>query len=426
MSKKGELLPHQQTVADVFYWELLTDPCRGHLHHTLPASDRTTFSIGIYQTYLLMHPWNWEMSNSMARCNFCDREFQNPQGVKAHLRWCPNYHKPKKVIATGMQPVDPSLRNSTSLHQGTVSPNETEAFFKPFASVVEQFTRQFAGPDDATRVKQTRQALLAGLCANLVDWYCLPENVVTKEMAVAAKVALLNELGTLPIEELSQSELTLRGEAIRNRVFAPYFRQQEEKREGQKERQHQEALRRQEASEIESRRAKRKAALIELGIARALESAAALGLTLRALALLEWEVQGRLEIFIVGDESDPQAEEHTKAAIERPLSEWRTRAQQAKKIKQERIMEDCLKHALPVVEASLPWITNTLIKTFCERFGFQPPTGDTSEASENDTRAGHPVGPDRPPSASSPTNTYTSAQNDTVNAQPDSKRIATS
>jgi hypothetical protein len=50
-------------------------------------------------------------------------------------------------------------------------------------------------------------------------------------MAAAAKAAIWEELASLRIEELSDRELTIRGEAIRNRTFAPYLREQREQAE---------------------------------------------------------------------------------------------------------------------------------------------------------------------------------------------------
>jgi hypothetical protein len=76
----------------------------------------------------------------------------------------------------------------------TSTPNETLQSANPFLSFVDQIT-PCAGPDEATEVKEAG-GLLAGLCSSLIDWY-RPPGVVTPEMAVAAKVAILDELGAL-------------------------------------------------------------------------------------------------------------------------------------------------------------------------------------------------------------------------------------
>lgn len=367
----------------------------------------------------------------MSRCNFCDGEFQNSQAVKAHLRRCENYQKIKNGHATRMQPVTAPRPMATA----QVSPAPT--MLTTASTLADQITRQFAGPDEATQLKQKREALLAGLCANLVDWYYPVERVVTPEMAVEAKVAIRDELGVLPIEALSQTELTLRGTAIRNRVLAPYLRRQQEQAERQQERQQQDALRRQGESDTRSRRLTRKTALIELGVTRAFKSASSRGLSGRTLALLEWEVHARLETWLVGDETEQQVDEIIEAAIERPLLEWQARAEQCRIAKRERILNHCLTLALPVVEAAVPWATETLINKVCEILGVQPPprptapAAEASASSEHERAAEHPEGPPpRPirrgrwPSASSQNETVSPDESDA--SAPPVNRTATS
>lgn len=189
----------------------------------------------------------------MSQCNFCGGEFRNSQAVRAHLKKCSNYQKSKKANATRIQPITPSLppAGATSQDAPAPSPVTTPADF--VSNLMTQMTRQFAGPDEAPRVKQKREALLAGLCTSLVDWYCPLEGVVTPEMAVAAKVAILDELGAVAVDELSQAELTLRGTAIRNRIFAPYLRRQQEQGTLKHERQQQDVTRSQQEASIRAR-----------------------------------------------------------------------------------------------------------------------------------------------------------------------------
>jgi hypothetical protein len=239
--------------------------------------------------------------------------------------------------------------------------------------LADQIARQCAGPDEATRLKQKREALLVGLCSNLVDWYHPLEGNVTQEMAAEAKVAILDELGVLPIEALSQTELTLRGTVIRNRVLGPYLRKQHEQAEHQQERQQQDALRRQEESDTRSRRTTRKASLIELGVTRAFNTASSRGIPSRVLPLLEWEVRARLEAWLVGDETEPQVDDIIEASIERPLVDWEGRVEQWRSARRERILNHCLTVALPVAEAALPWVKDAVIKKLCEKFGLQTP-----------------------------------------------------
>ncbi|MDP2383717.1 MAG: hypothetical protein Q8N00_13040 [Nitrospirota bacterium] len=267
----------------------------------------------------------------------------------------------------------------------------------PYASFVDQITQKLADPDEATRLRQKRQALLTGLCTTLVDWYRPSEGVITPEMVAAAKVAILDELGALAIEALPQAELTLRGAAIRNRIFAPYVWRQQELVAHQNEQQQQDALRIQHEASIRARQLKRKAMLIELGITRALQSASSRGILHRALVVLEWEVRARLEAWLVGDETDSQVDETIEAAIDRPLLEWEARVEQYQSAQRQRIMDHCLTVALPVVEAAVPWVKAVVVRTICETLGMQsPPSSPRNEAGASSTNEAAPDNSDAP------------------------------
>ena len=197
----------------------------------------------------------------MASCKFCGRQFGSEQGVKAHLRSCQEYLKLKPLL----QKQSPSRNSSiSSLFHKSAASRSVQPLSQPLGQSASRESEQ------AAQLKHKRDSLLTALCSRLVDWYRTAEGAITPEMAVAAKVAILDELGGLPIEELSQTELDLRAEDIRNSIFAPYLQKQQDQMERQKDRHQKETLRRQEASEAHSRRAQRKAALIELGVARAL------------------------------------------------------------------------------------------------------------------------------------------------------------
>jgi hypothetical protein len=216
----------------------------------------------------------------MSPCRYCDREFRGPQSVKAHLRYCPTYLKSKDDSASPTSPITPSPAPALATAHGAPVSTPLTTPADLIAHIMAQMTAQFAGPDEATRLKQKRESLLAGLCTAVVDWYCPLEGVVSPEMAVTAKVALLDELGTVAIDEMPHAELRLRGTAIRNRIFAPYLRRQQERGARQHERQQQDAQQRQQESRIRTRHATRKTALIELGISRALQSASSQGFPL--------------------------------------------------------------------------------------------------------------------------------------------------
>jgi hypothetical protein len=312
----------------------------------------------------------------MSRCNFCQREFENSQGAKAHLRTCAEYKKKKNnKVTLG------TAREATA----SFTPTQTTAPANPFADLTNQIIRQCAGPDEATRLKQHRDDLLVMLCSNLVDRYRPQEGVLTPDMAVAAKVAILDDLDVLAIQDMPEAELTLRATAIRDRVLAPYFRAQKEERTHQKQLRQQETRHIQEETATEERRARRKARSVELGVGRALYAAKARNLNTQALILLEWEIGERLNLLLVGDETEHEVEEVIEAAIDGALLEWEKRLEQARVAKRARMMDDCLTAALPLVQAALPWMKAVVVKKVCDTFGMQtpPPTpADASAAAE--------------------------------------------
>jgi hypothetical protein len=214
--------------------------------------------------------------------------------------------------------------------------------------------------------------------------------MITPEIAAAGKLAIIDELGTLAIENMPQPELTLRGTVIRNRIFAPYLRQQQEQRD-RKLTTHKEELRRnQQDIKGQVRRTTRKAILVELGVSRALKAAASRGLPARAPPLLEWEVRGRLDALLVGDETEQQVNETIEASIERPLFDWAARIEQVQIARRDRLLNEWLALATPVASAAWPWLKDFLIQHWCERFGIQP--SPRSETHTNDEDAA----PERP------------------------------
>ena len=330
----------------------------------------------------------------MVKCHFCREEFRNCQAVRAHLKTCQEYQKSKAEDARATGPSTPSQRPALATAQGTSVLNPLS---QAMAQSAAQISAQFAGPDEVTRLRQKRESLLTVLLVNLVDWYRPPKGVVTPEMAAAAKVAMLDELRTYPIEELSQAELTLRGEVIRNRVLAPFLKEQQAELKKQHEVKQLEKLRTQQHIETQARRTTRKTALLELGISRALQVAASQAFPLRVLALVEWDVQARLEAWLVGDETESQADETIEAAIGRPLLEWKRRVEQCQSAERQRVLDKCLTAALPVVEAAAPWVQDVVVKYTCDTLGMSPASPSSArEPSASPTNEATPESPKDP------------------------------
>ena len=317
----------------------------------------------------------------MSSCQFCQRQFSNEQAVKGHLRWCPTYLKSTTRTSSGSRAVNRSCNNATALDPPRKNAPDVMRSSNPFTGL-DQCTQQVAGPETA-RAKQTREALLAELCSHLVDWHHPPEGIITPEMAAAAKVAILEELGTLAIEDMPQFERTLRGTVIRNRLFAPDLRQQKAEKERQLA-QHKKDLRRcQQDSARVAHRTTRKAVLVELGVNRALQAGSSRGIPSRVLPLFEWEVRARLEALLVVQETQEQVHETIEAAIEAPLREWTTRIEHLRSATRERLLGKCLALAAPVVSASWPWVKDALLKKWCAAFGIPPSPEPDTHTNEN-------------------------------------------
>ena len=327
----------------------------------------------------------------MSQCNFCKKEFRNAQATRAHLKTCTAYQDAKRKDGRLMPLCPASPRGSTPPPQGPIEPMSPIDFL----SILKHHTTPLvATPDDAARRKEKREALIAELCCIYVDCYRPVDDVVTSDMIVAAKVAITDELGALPVEALPQTELALRAQAVRNRVWDPYFLAQKQQLEHKKEQRQQEMLRLQGEAAAQAHRTTHKAVLMEIGVARALKAFRSRGITTdRDLALFEWEVRGRLETLLGGDETGCQAEEAIKAAIEAPLLEWEKRRDQARLAKRQRIVTQCVTLVLPIVEAAAPFLMAMVISKFREKPGTQPSTGPTTPTKETTASSEKPSPP---------------------------------
>jgi hypothetical protein len=353
-------------------------------------------------------------------CHACQRQFPNSQAVKGHLKHCELHKKTKG---------QPSCRPQEERTPATLQPQppngcapvsaEKPSPLHPLVDLMNDMVKRVQSDTESTRLKQNRETLFAMLGTTLVDRHCPLEGVITPEMAVAAKVAFLDELGPLPIEALSQTECLLRAESIRNTVWAPYFRMQQEQLEHQKaqldrqkECQRQEVLRMQEDAAIQASRMKRKATFMELGVAEALKVFRSRGFADRGLGLFEWEIRGRLDILLTGDETEGGADKAIEAAIQGPMLEREQKEEQARRATRHRIVNQCVTLVVPVVEAALPLVTATVIKKFYETFGRQPspgPTAPTKDADASPEKSSSPASPGVPTPDPVPTRQMRSA-----------------
>ena len=327
----------------------------------------------------------------MSQCNFCKKEFRNAQATRAHLKTCTAYQDTKREDGR-LIPLRPaSSGGSTPPPQGPIEPMIPMDFL---AMLQDHAAPSVATPDDAARRKKKREALISELCCIYVDCYRPVEGVIAPDMVVVAKVAITDELGMLPVEELPQTELALRAQAIRNRTWGPYFRAQKQQLEHKKEQRQQEMLRLRGDADAEAHRTTRKAVLMEIGVIRALKTFRSQGITTdRDLALFEWQVRGRLETLLGGGETECEADEAIKAAIEAPFLEWEKRRDQARLAKRQGIVTQCIKLALPVVEAAAPLLMAMVINKFREKPSAQPSTGPATPTKETTASSEKPSPP---------------------------------
>src|SRR4029078_11897078 len=103
----------------------------------------------------------------MVKCHFCREEFRNCQAVRAHLKKCPEYQKSKDAAAKATSPSTHSQGPALATAHG---PPVLNALSEAMAQFATQISAQFAGPDEATRLRQKCESLLTLLLVNLVDW----------------------------------------------------------------------------------------------------------------------------------------------------------------------------------------------------------------------------------------------------------------
>jgi len=110
-----------------------------------------------------------------------------------------------------------------------------------------------------------------------------------------------------------------------------------------------------------------------------------------------WEVRARLEVLVVGDETESQVDETIEAAISRPLLEWTKHVEQCESAERQRVLDKCLTVALPVMEAAVPWIQDVVVDYICTTLGMPPsPSSSASEADAPSTNGAASESPESP------------------------------
>lgn len=160
----------------------------------------------------------------MHTCQACQRQFNNQQSLYAHYKHCKKYKEAKaKKKAPGSSSGQPDLRGPP----GADSMDPLKNLYAQFGLTPPQDST--ASPSPQAR----RRTLLQQVKCQVIDWYVTSEGRVNSTMRGEAWKVIDVELSKEPLEEFSWTEIHERAMAIRDTVYAPYFRQEREERERQ-------------------------------------------------------------------------------------------------------------------------------------------------------------------------------------------------
>jgi hypothetical protein len=167
-----------------------------------------------------------------ARCHFCGASFRNRQAVRAHLRHCSAYQgrQAKTGSRQGRLPVD------------GLAPHNGAAELRTLLEAHEKRRREEA----AAARKQKRRQLIQRVKDQVVGQYRSSGYTIPAETKARALTDIERELSALALEELPEWELVQLAEGIRDQLYGPAMRAQDEAQrvEDQRREEAQEASRR--------------------------------------------------------------------------------------------------------------------------------------------------------------------------------------
>src|SRR5437868_7125266 len=178
----------------------------------------------------------------MARCKFCGYKCKTEQGVRAHLKRCEEYLKSKTLSALSTVP---KAASTPSIEPNPSAVPDCAAPLRAFEKAMHEITTQ---RNASQTPQQLRRSILQAVKAQVVDRYQSSSGIVTSTMRGAAKMAIEQQLASLPLEELPFDETCELAAAIRDRRYGPTF-----KREAQAAKQQQaehESLRRKQIEDM--------------------------------------------------------------------------------------------------------------------------------------------------------------------------------
>jgi hypothetical protein len=131
----------------------------------------------------------------MATCNFCKKQFKSEQGVKAHMRGCDEYRKSKELTASGSMPKagpTPSVQPNASVGPDCAAPPGD------FVKAMHEFSTK---QETLQTPQQLRRSILQAVKAQVVDRYPSLCGSVTWTMRGDAKMAIEQQLASLPVSK---------------------------------------------------------------------------------------------------------------------------------------------------------------------------------------------------------------------------------
>lgn len=289
-----------------------------------------------------------------ATCHFCHKNFRNRQAVRAHLRHCAAYRRrqskprsprrrlPGRSLPTGrslpiqadepqaeLESVD-DIQSAPHVQDAQVRPPQTSASeLRVWLEVNEKRRKEEA----AEARKQRRRAIIQRVKDRVIgQWWSL-RYAIPAETKAQALVDLDRALTALAVDELPERELVQIAEGIRDRIYGPVIRAQDDAQRLEQQRRQEVQLQPRPAAEQRAREAHQGQQAEEartLGKQRLLRDA--LGLARQALDDVEdldprdrqeilAEVQRELEAALTGSESKRDMEARVDEILDAELGE---------------------------------------------------------------------------------------------------------
>ena len=349
----------------------------------------------------------------MASCKFCGHKCKLEQGVRAHLKRCEEYLKSKKLSALGKVP---EAASTPSVEPNLSAGPDCAAPLRAFEEAMHELTTK---RNASQTPQQLRRSVLQAVKAQVVDRYQSSSGIVTASMRGASKMAIEQQLASLPLEELPFDEACELAAAIRDPLYAPTFKR--EAHEAKQQQAEQESRRHKQIEETAAgqRAAGRKATLIEQAIGQARARCEAKQIVGRNRLSVLVDIESQLTEFLTGNESDPDANAIIQAVIDAHFLEAEAIQEAAQTKAEERWYEELagvlvlgVFLAAPLLARWYPTqalvILNWIERTFClnrateasapnpEASETTPPTANMESRPPSRRRRKYPIAPPSP------------------------------